>query len=206
MIANYSVGIGGSTDLVNPTQYKYGAYSLFNQDCSAQRSTGGYTLGQKGERYYTFQLISSLFGGCAKKSLSMSAINSMRIVLSCENVKGAFVTNGLYSGVAADAANTITRVVISNPTFFMNMIRVNPTVNSQLIKSAQSPEDGNIRIHFQTYQTFQMSILVDQATFECVIPIKVSSLKAIYFPFTPQDWKPAESFDQVDYLCSSIQG
>ena len=103
MIANYSVGIGGSTDLVNPTQYKYGAYSLFDQDYAAQSSTGGYTLGQKGGRYYTSQLISSLFGGCAEKYLSMSAMNGMRIVLSCENVKGAFVTNGLYSGVAADA-------------------------------------------------------------------------------------------------------
>ena len=61
--------------------------------------------------YYTFQLISSLFGGCAEKYLSMSAINGMRIVLSCENVKGAFVTNGLYSGINADAANTISKLL-----------------------------------------------------------------------------------------------
>ena len=44
----------------------------------------------------------------------MSAINAMRIILSCEN------------GAAADAANTITRVVISDPTFFMNIVRVDP--------------------------------------------------------------------------------
>ena len=58
----------------------------------------------------------------------------------------------------------------------MNMVRVDPTVDAQLIKSAQSPEDGNIRIHFQTYSSFQMTILKDQSTFEYAIPIKVSSL------------------------------
>ena len=66
---------------------KFGASSLWDQDCTAQQSTGGYTQGQKGGRYYTFQLISSLFGGCAEKYLPMSAINGMRIILSCENVK-----------------------------------------------------------------------------------------------------------------------
>ena len=205
VIANYAVGNGGSTDLVNPTQYKFGSYSLFDQDYSAQSSTGGYTLGQKGGKYYTFQLISSLFGGCAEKYLPMSAINGMRIILSCLNVKGAFVTNGLYYNAAGDTANSISRVIISDPTFFMNMVRVDPIVDAQLIKSAQSPEDGNIRIHSQTYQTFQMSILANQATFEYVIPIKVSSLKAIYFTFSPQDWTPVEIFDQTDNVCSSFQ-
>ena len=126
----------------------------------------------------------------------------MRIILSCENVKGAFVTNRLYFGVIADAAITFSKVTISDPTFFMNMVRVDPTVDAQLIKSAQSPEDGNIRIHSQTYQTFQMSILANQAAFAYVIPIKVSSLKAIYFTFAPQDWTPVESFDQTDYICA----
>ena len=68
-------------------------------------------------------------------------------------------------------------------------------MDAQLIKSAQSPEDGNIRIHSQPYQTFQMSILANQAAFEYVITIKVSSLKAIYFTFAPQDRTPSESFD-----------
>ena len=76
------------------------------------------------------------------------------------------------------------------------------TVDAKLIESAQSPEDGNIRIHSQTYQTFQMSILANQATFEYVIPIKVSSLKAIYFTFAPQDWTPVESFDHTYYICA----
>ena len=51
VIANYAVGVGGSTDLVNPSQYKYGAYRLFDQDYAAQSSTGGYTMGQKRGRY-----------------------------------------------------------------------------------------------------------------------------------------------------------
>ena len=75
------------------------------------------------------------------------------------------------------------------------MARVDHTVDAQLIKSAQSPEDGNIRIHSQTYSTFQMTILANQATFEYFIPIKVSSLKAIYCTFSPTDWTPVETFD-----------
>ena len=70
------------------------------------------------------------------------------------------------------------------------------------VSSQHSPEDGNIRIHLQTYQTFQMSILKDQATFEYVIPIKVRSLKAIYFTVSPQEWAPVEAFDQTDFMCA----
>ena len=47
-----------------------------------------------------------------------------------------------------------------------------------------------------------MSNLANQAIFECVIPIKVSYLKAIYFTFAPQDQTPTESFDQVDSMCA----
>ena len=82
------------------------------------------------------------------------------------------------------------------------MVRVDPTVDQQLIKSAQSPEDGNIRIHSQTYSTFQMTILKDNATFEYVIPIKVSSLKAVYFTFSPTSWSNVENFDLTDYQCA----
>ena len=72
-----------------------------------------------------------------------------------------------------------------DPTFFIYMVTVDPTVDQQLIKSAQRPEDGNIRIHSQTYSSFHMTILANQATFEYVIPIKVSTLKAVYFTFSP---------------------
>ena len=132
--------------------------------------------------------------------------NGMRIILSLENVNGAFVLNGLASGAAgATVANSIYEVKIVDPTFFMNMVRVDPTVDQQLIKSAQSPEDGNIRIHSQTYSTFQMTILANNATFEYVIPIKVSSLKAIYFTFAPQSYVGYENF-KLSQGYSSLAG
>ena len=74
IIANYAMG--NSTDLRNPTEYKFGAYILWNQEYGAQTTT--YTQGKSGGRYYTFQLVSSLFGGCAEKYLPMSAINGVR--------------------------------------------------------------------------------------------------------------------------------
>ena len=54
-----------------------------------------YVLPRSGGRCYSIQLCSALFGGCADKYLPVSAINGMRITLSCENVGGAFVINGL---------------------------------------------------------------------------------------------------------------
>ena len=42
------------------------------------------------------------------------------------------------------------------------MVRVDPTVDAQLIKAAQNPDDGNIRIHSQTYSMYQMSLLAEQ--------------------------------------------
>ena len=123
--------MGSSTDLVNPTEYKFGAYSLFNQDFNMQSTT--YTQGKSGGRYYTFQLLSSLFGGCAEKYLPMSAINGMRIIFSMENVNGAFVQNGLMSGAGARGAtaNPIQEINVYDPTFFLNMVRVDPTVDRQ---------------------------------------------------------------------------
>ena len=86
----------------------------------------------------------------------------MRIILSLENVNGTFVLNGLVSGNAGGTVtNSIAEVKLYNPTFFMNMVIVDPTVDAQLIK--------------------------------------VSSLKAIYFTFSPTSWLGTESFDQTDY-------
>ena len=96
----------------------------------------------------------------------MSAINGLRITLSCENVSGAFVQCGLLSGAAGDTANTCTSVSINDPTFFLNMVRVDPAVDQQLLEAARSPEDGNIRIHSQTYSSYQMSMAAGNATFE----------------------------------------
>ena len=116
----------------------------------------------------------------------MSAINGLRITLSCDNVSGGFVQCGLNSGANGDVANICTTVTINDPTFFLNMVRVDPTVDQQLLEAARSTEDGNIRIHSQTYSSYQMSMAAGNATFEYIIPVKVSSLKAIYFTFAPE--------------------
>ena len=38
--------------------------------------------------------------------------------------------------------------------FFLNMVRVDPTVDAQLINAEQNPYQVNIRIHSQTYSMY----------------------------------------------------
>ena len=181
IIGNYCMGSSSESD--NAAEAKYGAWSLWDRNGSAYQ----YSAGSSGGKYFTFQLASSLFGGSADKYLPMSAINGLRIVLSLENAIGAVVLNGLQSYVASTETfidNSIKEVRIVDPTFYMNMVRVDPTIDKQLLASAQS-EDGAIRIHSQSYSNFQIAIPQGQASWEYIIPIKSSSLKAIYFTFAP---------------------
>jgi len=176
IIANYCMV--SSTESDNAAEAKYGAWSLWDPNANAY----GYTQGQSGGKYFTFQLSSALFGGSADKYLPMSAINGLRIILSCENALGALVLNGLESYNATTEkyfCNTIKGAVIVDPTFFMNMVWVDPTIDKQLLASAQS-EDGAIRIHSQSYRNFQIAIPSGSASWEYIIPIKASSLKAVY--------------------------
>ena len=89
-----------------------------------------------GGKYATFQLSLALFGRSADKYLSMSAINGMCIVLSCENHLGVFVINGLDyhdSIITVDykyGENSIASVQIVHPTFFMNMVHIDPTIDN----------------------------------------------------------------------------
>ena len=134
VIANYAMG--SSVDITNPTESKFGAYSLFDNNALLGSNPDSYSVGKSGGRYYTIQLCSALFGGMADKYLPMSAINGMRITLSCENVIGAFVINGLNYKTTnpGDTVNTISSVNIYDPTFYLNTVRVHPTVDAQLIK------------------------------------------------------------------------
>ena len=69
--------------------------------------------------------------------------------MSCENVHGAFVINGLQcynSGTTKYLDNSIASVEIVDSTFYMNMVRVDPTIDKQLLALAQK-EAGAIRIH-----------------------------------------------------------
>ena len=104
----------------------------------------------------------------------MSVINGMRITLSCENAIRAFVINGLnYKTTSAgDTVNTISSVNIYDPTFYLNMVRVDPTVDAQLIKSAQNPDDGNIRIHSQTTACIKCPSLQDRVLLSMSYPSK----------------------------------
>ena len=74
------------------------------------------------------------------------------------------------------------------------MVIVDPTVGAQLTKAAQNTDDGNIRICSQTYSMYQMAFFAGHSTFEYIIPIKVSSLKAIYFTCAPQTYVAYENF------------
>jgi hypothetical protein len=142
----------------------------------------GYTRNLSGGRYFTFQLLSAMFGGSADKYLPMSAINGMRIIMSMENPLGAFTVNGLGN---TGAAIPNISVRIGDPTFYLNMVRVDPTVDAQLL-SAATGADGNIRVHSQSYSCFQNAIPGGSTAWEYIVPIRVSSLKAVYFTFAGQ--------------------
>ena len=75
-----------------------------------------------------------------------------------------------------------------DPPFYIYMVRVHHTVDAQHIKRIQNSDNGNMRIHSQTYSMYQMSILAGQTSFEHVIPIKVNSFKAICCTFAPQTY------------------
>ena len=57
-------------------------------------------------------------------------------------------------------------------------------------------------MHSQTYSSYQMNNLVNQSTFEYVIPSRVSSLKAIYFTFAPTSQAGLEDFSRTDGFTS----
>ena len=74
-------------------------------------------------RYFTFQLLSSLFGGSADKYIPMSAINGLRIVLTLEDPVECYTMTGMGSGVAQTAYTS----TIYDPTLFLNMVKGDPT-------------------------------------------------------------------------------
>jgi hypothetical protein len=160
----------------------------------------GTTSGPNDIKYFTFQLISSMFGGSSDKYLPMSAINGLRIVFTLEDQVGAFVTTGLGAAVGATAQPAYTANII-DPTLFLNMVQVDPNVDAALKATATGP-DGKIRISSQTWSTYQTSIPANSASFEFIIPNRVSSLKAIYFTFSKQGYTGLETW--ADYLYPRI--
>ena len=66
-IANYAME--NSVDVTNPTESKFGADSLFDNNTLSGSNPDSYSSGKSGGRYYTIQLCSALFGGMADKYL-----------------------------------------------------------------------------------------------------------------------------------------
>mmetsp|Transcript_25362 Transcript_25362/g.31597 ORF Transcript_25362/g.31597 Transcript_25362/m.31597 type:complete len:335 (+) Transcript_25362:631-1635(+) len=129
------------------------------------------------EKEITFQLLSSFFGGAANKYLPLSSVNGLRIILTLDRKESAFtITDGtelLWDDVS---------IQISDPTFFMNTIRIDPALDQRLLSSTQDP-DGKIRLHNHSWQQFSSFIEAGKPDHEYVINVKKSSLKAIFFTF-----------------------
>ena len=83
----------------------------------------------------------------------MSAINGLRIVLTLEHPAGAFVHCGLGVAIGVVATQTPCTITIYDPTLFLNMVRVNPTVDQALKQTSKLP-DNIIRISSQTWSTY----------------------------------------------------
>lgn len=130
--------------------------------------------------YITFQLLSGIFGAALDKYLPMSAINGMRIIITLENQVGSVMECGSQF---ATYPVTLFTTTINDPSLYLNMVRVDPTVDAALIQSSTGP-DGLIRIHTQTWSTFSQTIPTGTTQYDYMIPIRVSSLKSIFFGFT----------------------
>ena len=69
---------------------------------------------------------------------------------------------------------------INDPTIYTNMIRVDPAVDRGIIDASRGT-DGRIRIHSQSWRTYSVTVQKSDTVRNIVVPISVSSLKALYF-------------------------
>lgn len=145
-------------------------------------------------KYVTFQTVSSFFGGSAEKYIPMAAIKGMRITFSLDKPEAAFVVNGLNGNTAKELI-----VTIVEPCLIYNCVYVDPTVDQALISSARSAGGGSIRLASQTWRTFSYVIPAGVPSFEQIIPIRVSSLKAVYFTFSRLSYSGLETFESFAY-------
>lgn len=143
----------------------------------------------------TCTFFSSLFGGGQDKYFPMSAMNGFRLVLTLNTPEIAFTANdGLVDLVYH----------IEDPTIHMNMIRVDPAVDRGIINQWKGT-DGRLRIHSQSWRTYSVTVVAPETTKNVVIPISVSSMKALFFTFsspTPTQTMPASAFyhrNVIDY-------
>ena len=138
----------------------------------------------------TLTFHSSVFGSGSDKYFPLSALNGFRIVLTLNTASNAF---------QMDTGSTVAHVVyyqVNNPTLYTNLIRVDPAVDRGIIDSNKGT-DGRIRIHTQTWRTYQVTVLAAETSKNVVVPVSVSSLKALYFTHTnpsPNGYGSASGF------------
>lgn len=154
---------------------------------------------------FSIVLSSSVFGGGSDKYLPCSAMAGLRINIWLNNAIDAFLvltydsSNIQEPGVESATSqaypfnnarlkqtNTVTTLQynICDPTFYLATVRVDPQVDRALIDQGRGA-DGKIRIHTTGWQLFNYAVKKEDFFTSQVIPITVSSLKAIYWTFTP---------------------
>lgn len=126
------------------------------------------------------QFSSAMFGGSAEKYLSQTSCNGLRFVLTLDSVANSYM---IYS-TTPDTPTMTLSVKITDPTYFYSLVTVDPLVDASLLQSGRGP-DGLIRVHSQAWIHYSHTVPATATSDEYVLPIRVSSLKAIYFGFQP---------------------
>ncbi len=126
------------------------------------------------------QFSSAMFGGSAEKYLSQTSCNGLRFVLTLDSVANSYM---IFSPDVENTTMTLS-VKIKDPTYFYSLVTVDPLVDASLLQSGRGP-DGLIRVHSQAWIHYSHTVPSDATQDEYVIPIRVSSLKAVYFGFQP---------------------
>jgi len=104
-------------------------------------------------------------------------MNGFRLILTLNTAIAAFqVDEGSTSHTLAYSIN--------DPTIYTNMIRVDPAVDRGIIDASRGT-DGRIRIHSQSWRTYTVTIQKTDTVRNIIVPISVSSLKALYFAHVP---------------------
>ena len=138
----------------------------------------------------TLTFHSSVFGGGSDKYFPLSALNGFRIVITLNTANNAFQ-------IDTGSTNVHTMYYqVNNPTLYTNLIRVDPAVDRGIIDSAKGT-NGRIRIHTQSWRTYQVTVLPAETSKNVVVPISVSSLKALYFAHTnptPNEYHSSSGF------------
>ena len=125
----------------------------------------------------TLTFHSSIFGSGSDKYFPLSAMNGFRLVLTLNSPNNAFQVD------VGSQTNYAIRYQVNNPTLYTNMIRVDPAVDRGIIDASKGT-DGRIRIHTQSWRTYQVTVVASDTTKNVVVPVSLSSLKALYFTHT----------------------